>query len=762
MDLDFDIDEVSKWGKSLGAGSYGCAYRIYHNEVAMVIKRFTQQSNESGYQKEAETMKKQSHKNIVRYYGPVINNEKLADNIFMAVDYSLKIGDFGCAFMTERTVDGTAKGTSRYNSPPQISPDGESFTNAQISARNDIYACGLVLWELIERKLVYLEYGSDGHFRRSDFDYDVHQGKLTKLTEPNCSFEPLKNLVVRTTVFNRAERPTADAASQEIISVPGSHPQLKMLDLYPFFDENQKILLKPIGFDLTTKRVPVYEETYSPSDISFSLSDETPIVEEQISPVLQIKDSPQPSKLRVAFTRKITEKFATLNLEEKRTFSSRLSQLGEVGKKLDYEFHETTRVIQRINQLQESESDDDLMEGLLLIDYLEMTRLICQLFHLHEYEARPYFFTKQSHSKALDFYKTLQERVGSAYTTRFGFAQYFSTVTRDEWLLLEKHEENQITLLKRNFYELKTLKGVWLENPKGKTFLPDEQIRETFQSGCIDPNTYRAREEFHSYVTRPVTLSEIIEAFREACGYIVRDGIAESSKMVSLEDTDERNANVIGDPTLFHQLALPGYIFQLRNPPRRKCCHEQIHEQASFPEDTEIVEDTENETKSYENMLNVATSGLDLKFHTCTTQVLLDYLMYFFHDTLILQELLAFEGDAKTEFQLETSEKYVNSKHYVFNQVPNYLNTDEKFLVLLDHPKNYRDDERIFCFDYSLNTYAIFASELSAELEKTQPKERTYFVMCPGPKYFIANAMGENINEQYFDKTIHQELEQSR
>ncbi|CAJ0952040.1 unnamed protein product, partial [Mesorhabditis belari] len=126
-------------------------------------------------------------KNALDYFFKehIIHRDIKPENIFVTSSFVLKFGDFGLAKHIEQTCTGSAKGTERYMSPLKYGRSHE----LQDSHRNDVYSLGLVLWEIVERKLVFSEYGQHGDFSREGFNYDIIQNRLTQLVAANCQGE---------------------------------------------------------------------------------------------------------------------------------------------------------------------------------------------------------------------------------------------------------------------------------------------------------------------------------------------------------------------------------------------------------------------------------------------------------------------------------------------------------------------------------------------------------------------------------------------
>ncbi|CAJ0914313.1 unnamed protein product, partial [Mesorhabditis belari] len=96
----------------------------------------------------------------------VIHRDIKPENVFITDKWCLKIGDFGLAKFIQQTQTGTFAGTLRYMSPLQrdVSQDGAESSSGRLldSHRNDVYGIGLVLWEMVERRTVLVEYDRNG------------------------------------------------------------------------------------------------------------------------------------------------------------------------------------------------------------------------------------------------------------------------------------------------------------------------------------------------------------------------------------------------------------------------------------------------------------------------------------------------------------------------------------------------------------------------------------------------------------------------
>ncbi|CAJ0935595.1 unnamed protein product, partial [Mesorhabditis belari] len=105
------------------------------------------------------------------------------------------------------------------------------------SSRNDVYALGLVIWQLIERRLVFAEYGNEGKFDYGLFTLDVFLGKLKRLDPPKC-FREIGEIVESCCDFARSKRPNIEEILKQL-------KEFKKIN--NFNDSNDGVMLLKVG-----------------------------------------------------------------------------------------------------------------------------------------------------------------------------------------------------------------------------------------------------------------------------------------------------------------------------------------------------------------------------------------------------------------------------------------------------------------------------------------------------------------------------------
>ncbi|CAJ0914064.1 unnamed protein product, partial [Mesorhabditis belari] len=156
-------------------------------------------------------------------------------------NFLLKVGDFGCA-REKSTKNGSHVGTARYMSPEVASEKG-------VSCKSDVYSAGLILWEIVNRRMILKEYICGSSFREETFQNEFKSG-VFKFQPPNCSDDVLKELFLSCVEYNPEDRPSSGEVLTKIAS---RIADIAATDYLPIVVEENKILINliaPIDPDL--------------------------------------------------------------------------------------------------------------------------------------------------------------------------------------------------------------------------------------------------------------------------------------------------------------------------------------------------------------------------------------------------------------------------------------------------------------------------------------------------------------------------------
>ncbi|HWO22140.1 MAG TPA: serine/threonine-protein kinase [Kofleriaceae bacterium] len=147
----------------------------------------------------------------------VVHRDVSSNNLFATVDGVVKVLDFGIAKVQDasvRTTTGSVKGTYAYMSPEQLR--GE-----RVDRRTDVFAMGIVLWELFARR----------HLFRRETDFLTFQAITSEPIPEVAELRPdvppeLSQTIARALSRDREERyPTAralgEALAQSVQSIGG-------------------------------------------------------------------------------------------------------------------------------------------------------------------------------------------------------------------------------------------------------------------------------------------------------------------------------------------------------------------------------------------------------------------------------------------------------------------------------------------------------------------------------------------------------------
>ncbi|CAJ0925275.1 unnamed protein product, partial [Mesorhabditis belari] len=111
----------------------------------------------------------------------MVHRDFKPENVLVTKDFILKVADFGLVRDLTRIDTVSTVGTDLYMSPELLVPYGQ---NAQVTCQSDIYAVGLICWEIVERRC------DDG----VTMLWEMRNQNL-KLKPPCCD-DPLKSIIM--------------------------------------------------------------------------------------------------------------------------------------------------------------------------------------------------------------------------------------------------------------------------------------------------------------------------------------------------------------------------------------------------------------------------------------------------------------------------------------------------------------------------------------------------------------------------------------
>lgn len=85
----------------------------------------------------------------------VVHGDLKCDNVLITEAGRLKISDFGCSFFADLSQDEMNSVVRQYGGAPEIQPPEQLTKQSYASAKGDIYALALIMWELVSREKLF-------------------------------------------------------------------------------------------------------------------------------------------------------------------------------------------------------------------------------------------------------------------------------------------------------------------------------------------------------------------------------------------------------------------------------------------------------------------------------------------------------------------------------------------------------------------------------------------------------------------------------
>ncbi|CAJ0962970.1 unnamed protein product, partial [Mesorhabditis belari] len=389
------------------------------------------------------------------------------------------------------------------------------YANTEDSHRNDVYSLGLVIWEMIERKKVLSQYTSGNEFQRDLFLVDIALKRITALEPPGCQ-EAISVTVQRCTNFNRNSRPTGQEVLKELKENKQIFDSVNMLEFMPQSNIERKERICPYK---------VTRQDYLPAE-----SDEKP--------------EPQ-----------FVELLSGTNLEP---FKAILKSLLKQEKDKDdfFGIKEISKNPKKYRPLLMANvygrNEEFRLDGFIKSDSNSRRKGLNQAFRCLQVHHFKKFLNilgcnrcatlnpwsrYQENAKAIRVWEELRML---PFLSEIWLKFYVEKTTGQKWFLLD---ENLGQFVTEDFSVVKEFENQFLVHEKaGENSLPFLQME----------------------VLKPTTIIEILKENLENMMIIGKCFVEEH---IRLEDSRKNLLEARIDPNS----PIPGYVFQLRNPPREFC-----------------------------------------------------------------------------------------------------------------------------------------------------------------------------------------------
>ena len=147
----------------------------------------------------------------------IIHRDIKSDNILVAEDGTIKLGDFGIAKVSEFTAPGTSIGTPGFEAP-------EVYNHREYGTSADIYSLGLVLyWMLNERTKPFLPLPPEAPTALQEAEARERRYRGEPLPAPKNGSQELKQIVLKAAAYQPRDRyASAWDLQQALLAVSGN------------------------------------------------------------------------------------------------------------------------------------------------------------------------------------------------------------------------------------------------------------------------------------------------------------------------------------------------------------------------------------------------------------------------------------------------------------------------------------------------------------------------------------------------------------
>ncbi|CAJ0933059.1 unnamed protein product, partial [Mesorhabditis belari] len=689
----------------IGRGSFGDVYLREENGQKCVVK-YVEEDVAENYLKERDTLELLTHTNIVGYIGTrrgangrfgilleycelgplkdLIVNETIVYSIRSVVEWAREL--FGALeFLEEHHI------VHR-----DIKPDNVFVTAFYNTKLGDFGSC-----KIIEGTLTGASIAGTARYTRKNF---------IQLDSPMCRGN-FKKFVESCVNFNYDDRFSISEAMKEIKDLIKTDKTLLEFDLLPEAQQDHKIPIRPIGFDekFSKARIPIRFE-----DPSLSIPD--PSID--LTNASSNEKSDQNQKATKYFPKlrgsdqereKFFAEFLTASKKDRDEFTSRIS---------DYiEFHFQTfnsyyyHGIDEMKDKMDLDNMEILFAACLMIDYISQLQHYHNTFELIDDLGKTNFGGWLIYRELLNLKSTLSNLKKFCYTRRIYFKCYFSTYTREEWLLLRYVEGRECQFVSK---DLKTVRTYWDKTTGAEQFA--QALSKVFKGREVPKQLYLRRlekgkrfdiesivgtldecEEMTYLSDEPLDIYMLVNSLEDKLKKLGTSLEIKCDSFILPPPEVDSTMKPMVDRLKLKDSAYPGYIFQLKNPPRSNClCSETCPLICGVPYPEEIP---------YQ---------MKLSYFKCSSNDMRRYLEFYANFRIGMDIALRKEKRIEViDYDPENlSEEFSRGNYFLFSLIKVKMNGKIEELLMLDTPSNCSEFESIPCIDFHFTLFTIEASKI--------------------------------------------------
>ncbi|CAJ0962394.1 unnamed protein product, partial [Mesorhabditis belari] len=287
----------------IGEGGFGTVYHFDKENPSYVVKLIKCDTKGlKSYQTEWEILKKLKHEHIVKplWTKEIIFDRRLAFAIGMeycereSLDKIIHNSTFIYSMRTvtvwaENIFGALAYLVEEHNIVHRDIKPNNILVKANFSVKLGDFGCAKEVEETCVDSKVWSEYNQEGVFDLGRFHRGVIERKVVQLTPPKCAQVDVQRAVVACTRFNNNHRPTAAEMHQRFICWNKKDAFCMSLPFLPKVDITEKRLIRPIGFNGQRNVEPIVKDITPPKP---QLSDSSTV--KRMAPVAPVRATAPP------------------------------------------------------------------------------------------------------------------------------------------------------------------------------------------------------------------------------------------------------------------------------------------------------------------------------------------------------------------------------------------------------------------------------------------------------------------------------------